>query len=107
MSLGRWRRRAGGRRRLRRRGRRVLERELDLAAAEPDVDDDVGAAGELVRCRDQRVEQDDARRRVERCGEVAGRGADHVGAGVGRGGEVPPELIDEGGEIHDAIMTSS
>ena len=98
---------AGGGGRLRRLGRGGRsDDEADVPAAEPHVD---GAgrdlAGQLLGRMRQRAEQHQADRGLQRGGEPLRQGAGLLATGVGRGQQVPPELFDEGREIHDVTMT--
>ena len=80
--------------------------ELHVATAQPHLDHDVAAAGQLVGSGGEHVEQQQPHGRVGGRGEEPGRRLQVRPACFGGGGEVAAELLDERVQIHAVIVTS-
>jgi len=87
--------------------RRDADDEADVPAPQSDVD---GAGsqlrGQLLGRGRQRTQQGQPERRLERRGEPLGERPRFVTTDLGGRHQLPAELVDVGGEVHDDTVTS-
>ncbi|SCD94572.1 hypothetical protein GA0115253_1024215 [Streptomyces sp. Termitarium-T10T-6] len=85
--------------------RRRCHHELGIEPAQPYVDR-AGSQlpGDVAHGRGEHVEQGQPGGGLQGSTEPLGEGTGFVTAGIRGDGEFPPEVVDVGGEVHDAIM---